>query len=53
MKESVAFIRAPDKASKQLVLKIPELPDRFQESIFKGLVREVCHRDVTSSCTVV
>ena len=41
MKESAAFIvRSHISRLGQLVLKKPELPDGFQESIFKGQVRE-------------
>ena len=48
------LLHAPSKESRQLVLKTPELPDAFQESIFKGQLREQgvpgC---VISSCRVL
>ena len=41
MKESAVFIAGHQARNPgQLVLKTPKLPDGFQESIFKGQVRE-------------
>ena len=45
--------RCRARSSGQLVLKIPELPAGFQESIFKGQVREGCQRYVISLCTIL
>ena len=46
MKESAAFIagRPTRSPGQQLVLKMPELPYGFQESIFKGQVKEGAHK---------
>ena len=45
VKESAAFIAGHQARSPgQLLLKTPQLPDGFQQSIFKGKVREVCPR---------
>lgn len=40
------YCRAPYKESRQLVFKTSQLPDRFQESIFKGQVREPGSQDL-------
>ena len=40
----------PSKESRQLVLKRPELPEGFQEKVFKDRVREGGLWGVISSC---
>ena len=55
VKESAVFISGHKaRSSGQLVLKTPELPDGFHQSIFKGQVREGCSRvcdgEVTGWC---
>ena len=38
------YCRAPNKESRQLMLKRPRLSNGFQEQVFKGRVREVGYR---------
>ena len=38
--EAQSLLQVPSKESRWLVLKTPELPKGFQQSIFKGQVRE-------------
>ena len=40
VKQSAAFIAGSTKNSRQLVLKMPELPNSFQEKVFKDRMRE-------------
>lgn len=40
MKQSAAFLAGSTKNSRQLVLKMPELPSSFQEKVFKDRMRE-------------